>query len=129
MKNKKEKPDCELWEIFSYNVTYYRKAAGMKQFDLAQKAGFSHNFINDLENSKKGASFKTVERLAKALNVEPFFLFIDPNDRFSGENHKLIGILNAVNKNVDSFFEYTIKELAGDKEKPHKNGKNSAPRA
>ena len=122
MRNKRKNLDCALLEIFSFNIQYYRKAAGLSQIELAKNSGCSHNFINDIENCKKRASFKTVENIARALNVEPFFLFIDPKDRFSGENHKLIGYLTASKKIVDTFFEDTIKELSGEKEKPKKKG-------
>jgi transcriptional regulator with XRE-family HTH domain len=122
MRNKKNKLDCALLEIFAFNVQYYRKAAGLTQFELAKNSGYAHNFINDIENKKKGASFATVENIALALKVDPFFLFINPKDRLSGENHNLIGYLTAAKKIVDNFFEGSIKELSGDKDKPKKKG-------
>ena len=87
MRNNKGNLNCKLLEIFSLNVQYYRKVAGLSQFELGTISGYAHNFINDIENKKKGASFETVENIAKALNIVPFFLFIDPKDRISGENH------------------------------------------
>ena len=120
MKNKEEKPVCELLEIFSSNMEYYRKVSGFSQLELARLSGYAHNFINDIENRKKGASFETVENIARALNIEPFFLFINPKDRYYGENHKLIGYLTVFNKNINTFLEKIIKELSGDKEKPKK---------
>jgi transcriptional regulator with XRE-family HTH domain len=120
MKKKKGKIDCEVLEIFSNNMKFYRIAAGLSQYELANKSGYAHNFINDLENKKKGASFETVGKISKALDIEPFFLFINPNDRSYGENHKLIGLLTAFNKNVNNFFEFTLKELSGEKLKHKK---------
>ena len=117
MRNKKANSSGELLEIFSLNLKYYRKAAGLTQLELAKITGCAHNFINDIENRKKGASFETVENIAKALNVEPFFFFINPKDRFYGENHKLIGYLKTIRQNVNNLFENTINELSGDKEK------------
>ena len=60
MKSKKAKQNNSLMEIFGFNVNFYRKAAGLSQLELAQSSGYAHNFINDIENSKKGASFETV---------------------------------------------------------------------
>jgi len=125
MRNKKVNLDCEVLEIFSLNLKYYRKAAGLTQFELAKISGCAHNFINDIENCKKGASFETVGKIANALDIEPFFLFINPNDRFYGENHKLVGLLTAFNKKVNNFFEYTLKELSGEKEKHKKKASAS----
>jgi len=122
MRNKRKNLDCALLEIFSFNVQYYRKAIGLTQLELAIKSDYSHNFINDIENKKKKPSFEAIEKIASVLNVEPFFLFINPKDRFNGENHKIIGFLTAFHKNVNKFFEYTIKELSGDTEKPKKKG-------
>ena len=120
MRNKKVNLDCEILEIFSLNLKYYRKAAGLTQFELAKISGCAHNFINDIENCKKGASFETVGKIAKVLNVEPFYLFINPKDRFIGENHKLIGLLTAANKTINNFFSDTIKGLSLASEKRHK---------
>ena len=120
MRRKKEKMNCEVLDIFSLNLKYYRKAAGLTQLELAKISGCAHNFINDIENCKKGASFETVGKIAKGLNVEPFYLFINPKDRFVGDNQKIIGYLNAFNRNVNSFIENTVKELSGVKEKNRK---------
>jgi transcriptional regulator with XRE-family HTH domain len=117
MRNKKVNLDCEVLEIFSLNLKYYRKAAGLTQFELAKISGCAHNFINDIENRKKGASFETVGKIAKVLNVEPFYLFINPKDRFNGENQKLVGYLNAFNRNINSFIENTVKELSSNNDK------------
>ena len=117
MRNKKANPACEVLEIFSLNLKYYRKVAGLTQLELAKISGCAHNFINDIENRKKGASFETVGKIAKVLNVEPFYLFINPKDRFNGENQKLVGYLNAFNRNVNSFIENTVKELSGNNDK------------
>ena len=122
MRSRRKNLECELLDIFATNVKYYRKAAGLSQNELAINSGYAHNFINDIENKKKGASFATVEDIASALNIEPYFLFINPKDRFIGENHKLIGYLTAFNKNMNIFVENTIKELSGDKDKPKKKG-------
>ena len=110
MGKKRENLNCELLEIFSANVEYYRKTAGFSQIELARQSGYAHTFINDIENGKKGASFETVENIAKALDVEPFFLFINSKDRFYGENHKIIAHLLTVNKKVNTLFENIIKE-------------------
>ena len=121
MKIKKVKPNYSLLEIFAFNVKFYRQAAGLSQLELAQNSGYAHNFINDIENSKKGASFETVEKIASVFNIEPYLLFINPKDRFTGENHKLIGLLTAANKTINNFFTDTIKELSFVSDPPQKN--------
>jgi len=51
----------------------------ISQLGLAHSAGLTHNFINDIENGKKGVSAKTLAKLSIALNVEPHQFFL-PED-------------------------------------------------
>jgi hypothetical protein len=78
---------------------------------LAENTRLSCTFIDDLEAHTKGASFEIIERIAAALNIAPFFLFINPKEHFNGENHKLIGILNAIKSDLNNFFDHTIKDF------------------
>jgi len=51
----------------------------ISQLGLALNAGLTHNFINDIENGKKGVSAKTLAKLSVALGVEPHQFFL-PSD-------------------------------------------------
>ena len=51
----------------------------MSQLGLAHVAGLTHNFINDIENCKKGISAKTLAKLSMALKVEPHQFFLPEN--------------------------------------------------
>ena len=72
----------------------------MSQLGLAHSAELTHNFINDIENGKKGVSAKTLAKLSIALNVEPhqFFLPEDMSgskmrayvDDFNDSLHKIV---------------------------------------
>ena len=48
----------------------------MSQLGLALSTGLTHNFINDIENCKKGVSAKTLAKLSVALNAEPYQFFL-----------------------------------------------------
>jgi transcriptional regulator with XRE-family HTH domain len=48
----------------------------ISQLSLALETGLTHNFINDIENCKKGISAKTLAKLSVALNVEPHQFFL-----------------------------------------------------
>jgi len=48
----------------------------ISQLGLAHSAGLTHNFINDIENGKKGVSAKTLAKLSIALSVEPHQFFL-----------------------------------------------------
>ena len=50
----------------------YRKIAGLTQQQLARKAGVDVTLISRLENGQRlNASYPTIVRLARALNLEP----------------------------------------------------------
>ena len=57
-----------------------REFMGIKQKDLAIKAGVSQPYLFDLENQRRGAKRETLERIAAVLGVNVSDLFKDdPN--------------------------------------------------
>ncbi len=52
-----------------------RKAAGLTQEQLAEAADVSTNFIGYVERGQRALSIKTLERIARPLNVIPKDLF------------------------------------------------------
>ena len=62
--------------LFSRNLRRLRTVANMSQLTLAENAGLTHNFINDIENGKKWVSAETIGKLASALKAEPYQFFI-----------------------------------------------------
>jgi len=54
----------------------YRRIAGLTQQQLGTKAGVDHTLISRLERGKHTtASYETIVRLARALNLEPEELY------------------------------------------------------
>jgi transcriptional regulator with XRE-family HTH domain len=60
-----------IHHLLSVNIKRLRAIHNISQLDLAQRTGLAHNFINDIENCKKGISIKTLGKLSVALEVEP----------------------------------------------------------
>ncbi|MBR3161466.1 MAG: helix-turn-helix transcriptional regulator [Bacilli bacterium] len=62
----------DSYEIIAKNIKTCRKKAGLTQAELADLAGFSHEFIRRIEapHAKKYFSVDTVVRLARALDVK-----------------------------------------------------------
>jgi len=69
----------ELHAILSANLKRYRSRLNMSQVALAQNAGTSINFINDIETGKKWASPTTMIKLANVLQVEVYELLKPPD--------------------------------------------------
>jgi transcriptional regulator with XRE-family HTH domain len=65
-----------IHQLISSNVKRLRSLQNLSQLGLAMSTGLTHNFINDIENCKKGVSAKTLAKLSAALNVEPYQFFL-----------------------------------------------------
>ena len=69
----------ELCKIFSYNIKKFRQGH-YTQEALAEKAGLSPQQINGIEGGRKFVSTESLLKIANALNVEVYQLFI-PQDK------------------------------------------------
>ena len=62
--------------LVSKNLRRLRALQNISQLSLALNTGLTHNFINDIENCKKGISAKTLAKLANALEAKPHQFFL-----------------------------------------------------
>jgi len=76
MAKKIEINEIYIYRLISSNMKRLRVLHNMSQLSLAQNTGLTHNFINDIENCKKGVSAKTLAKLSVALNAEPHQFFL-----------------------------------------------------
>ncbi|MBR3898580.1 MAG: helix-turn-helix transcriptional regulator [Bacilli bacterium] len=65
-----------LKEIFGKNVKYYRFKNHLTQENLADILNVSPNYISRLDLGKHNPSLNMIDKLSKALNIEPSELFI-----------------------------------------------------
>jgi len=65
-------------ETFARNLRENRRKSGLTQAQLAEKAEVSTHYIALIELARNIPKVETIERLAKALNVEIYELFIAP---------------------------------------------------
>jgi transcriptional regulator with XRE-family HTH domain len=70
--------------LVGMNVRRLRLLQNLSQLDLAVNADLTHNFINDLENGKKGISCRSLAKLSTALQAEPFQFFLPRDESGSG---------------------------------------------
>ncbi|MHC2466691.1 helix-turn-helix domain-containing protein [Bradyrhizobium embrapense] len=64
----------DLRDILAANLRRLRAERGLAQDDLAYEAKVSRSYLSQLEKGAFYASLKILEKLAKALNVEPYEL-------------------------------------------------------
>jgi transcriptional regulator with XRE-family HTH domain len=74
-----EKRAAEIRKMFGKNLARFRKQAGYSQLALSLETGLTHNFINELEQGGKGASFQTLSKLSVVLRT-PIAQFFEPEE-------------------------------------------------
>jgi transcriptional regulator with XRE-family HTH domain len=68
----------DLVAILGRNVREHRKRRGLSQEQLALETEMKRSYVSDLERGTRNPSVRAVERLAKALSVEPWELLQPP---------------------------------------------------
>jgi transcriptional regulator with XRE-family HTH domain len=74
-----------LQQIFIRNLKKIRKKRGISQMRLAEICATSANYIGEIEMGRRIPSFEKIEKLAFALEVFPYQLFMQDTD----EPHEL----------------------------------------
>jgi transcriptional regulator with XRE-family HTH domain len=64
-----------LKSVLAKNIKELRTAKGLSQEELAEKSGVSLTYIGMIESGLRNASFKTIEHIAEALEIEAPRLF------------------------------------------------------
>ncbi len=68
-----------LRDRVALNIQDLRRARGLRQEELALRAGVNRGYMGKLENSKYAVSVDILEKIAKALAVDPSAL-VAPRD-------------------------------------------------
>lgn len=70
----------ELREIFISNMKRYRKNGRISQMKLAERCNTSTSYIGEIEIGKKFPSVEMIQKIATALDIQPFQLFMQDSD-------------------------------------------------
>ena len=106
--------------VVAQNVRKYRKLEGLTQEQLAEAADVSNTYIANIECGQTWVSDKTLEKVAAALRVEIYLLFIsekseqNAKDTFvkSRENISYLNKRqNQLNNYVKAFFSETFEHI------------------
>ena len=87
----------ELRAIFGKNVRLYRNRRNWSQADLAEYANISLNFLGDIERGNKWPHPDTLSKMADALEVKVFELFLEED---TAVNRKTQILMNRLVKDV-----------------------------
>ena len=66
--------ECSLVAIFAANVRRRRLELALSQEELAERAGVHRTYVGMLERSEKNVTIYNIERIARALELNPEML-------------------------------------------------------
>ena len=69
----------DIIKLFGTNVRKYRLQLGISQEKLAEKSGLHRTYISDIERFQRSISLENIQRVADALEIEVFRLFLEIN--------------------------------------------------
>lgn len=70
----------DIIRVFGSNLRKYRTQAGMSQEKFALKCGLHRTYISDIECFTRNVSLSSVQKIADALNIDAYKLFIENTD-------------------------------------------------
>lgn len=73
----KEVNVLDIIKVFGNNLKKYRKQLGLSQEAFANKCGLHRTYISAIECYRRSISLENIKRIADALEVEPYKLFMD----------------------------------------------------
>lgn len=72
----------DILNVFGTNLRKYRNELGVSQEKFAEMCGLHRTYISDIERFQRSIALENVQKIADALNIETYKLFIEHN----GEN-------------------------------------------
>ena len=63
-------------DIFRQNLKFYRNKFNLTQEKLSELSGISSDYLSEIERGKRTPSFKRLDLIASALDLEVYKLFI-----------------------------------------------------
>lgn len=70
----------DIIKVFGLNVKRYRTRANLSQEKFADKCGLHRTYISAIECYRRSISLENIQRIADALEIETYKLFIDNNN-------------------------------------------------
>jgi len=105
---------ANIKEILAANIRENRRKRGLTQEKLAEKADMSLHYLATLELGNNFPSGEMLEKLAKALDIQPFQLFY-PSATPEGALLQLEqSIITNIEKTISNTVKQTIKEAFED---------------
>lgn len=69
----------DIVRVFGSNLKKFRTAMGLSQEAFAEKCGLHRTYISAIECYRRSIALENVQRIADALEIEPYKLFLEEN--------------------------------------------------
>ena len=70
----------DIVRVFGSNLKKYRTALGLSQEAFAEKCGLHRTYISAIECYRRSIALENVQRIADALEIKPYKLFLEDKD-------------------------------------------------
>lgn len=67
----------DILQVFGDNVRKYRVVRRLSQEQLAERCGLHRTYISAVERHKRSISLNNIQRIANALEIDPYLLFME----------------------------------------------------
>ncbi|MDD2221048.1 MAG: helix-turn-helix transcriptional regulator [Clostridia bacterium] len=67
----------DIVKVFGTNLRIYRKELGISQEKFAEMCGLHRTYISDIERFQRSISLDNVQKIANALGIETYKLFLE----------------------------------------------------
>mgnify|MGYP003297593079 CR=1 FL=1 len=70
----------DIVKVFGDNLKKHRTQLGLSQEAFAEKCGLHRTYISAIERYRRSIALENVQRIADALEIETYKLFLEDND-------------------------------------------------
>lgn len=67
----------DIVKVFATNLKKYRIQKGLSQEAFAEISGLHRTYISAIEREKHSIALENVQKIANALDIETYLLFVD----------------------------------------------------
>lgn len=78
----------DIIKVFADNLRKYRHEAGISQEAFADRCGLHRTYISAVECYRRSISLENIQRIADALEIETYKLFVEEDIKNEGKNQE-----------------------------------------
>ena len=75
----------DIVKVFGTNVKRYRQSSGISQETFAEKCGLHRTYISAIECFRRSISLENIQKIADALEIEPYQLLLENRENDQNE--------------------------------------------